>query len=104
MLNKVDTLDPDLAGNPEGIYQSAEVQEMCGRASEACGVPANDVFPVKSYSREFDVDYRVRGFVMQSKRVAWNCKSRARMLISELTWFFLLASSCPASFICDWRH
>lgn len=60
VLNKVDVLDPDLVAKPEGIYHSAKVQDMCGRASEACGVPAKDVFPVKSYNREFDVDYRVR--------------------------------------------
>jgi hypothetical protein len=59
VLNKVDSLDPECASDLSTIYTSPKVLKMCCEASAACGVPVNNVFPMKSYSNEYEPDYRV---------------------------------------------
>ena len=60
MLNKVDAIDPACAEDLSNIYSSDKIATMCAEASAACGVPVNNVFPMKSYSSEYETDYRVR--------------------------------------------
>ena len=60
MLNKVDAIDPACAEDLSNIYSSNKIATMCAEASAACGVPVNNVFPMKSYSSEYNTDYRVR--------------------------------------------
>jgi hypothetical protein len=59
VLNKIDSLDPECASDLSTIYTSSKVLKMCCEASAACGVPINNVFPMKSYSNEYDTDYHV---------------------------------------------
>ena len=59
VLNKVDTVEPACAKDLSAIYSSEKVAMLCAEASAACGVPTNNVFPMKSYSGEYKTDFRV---------------------------------------------
>jgi hypothetical protein len=59
VLNKADLLDPSCVQDLSTIDYSEIVTDMCVKASAACGVPGSNVFPMKSYSNEFDRDCKV---------------------------------------------
>jgi hypothetical protein len=74
VLNKADLLDPGCAQDLSTIYNSEIVTDMCVKASAACGVPGNNVFPMKSYSNEFDCNFKVssRGELTFEASAPWS--------------------------------
>jgi hypothetical protein len=66
-LTKVDELDAAVKSDPANMYLSARVQEVREKASAELGVPLADVLPIKNYSGETEVDFKVRKSFLISK-------------------------------------
>ena len=59
LLTKIDKVCPHVEKDVSNVFRSEAVEEQVNKVSQLLGVPRNNVFPIKNYETEIELEENI---------------------------------------------
>ncbi|XP_017157589.1 interferon-induced protein 44-like [Poecilia reticulata] len=73
VLTKIDRVCPKLQEDIKNVYILPEIKQKIEKFSAAVGIPMTNIFPVKNYHQEIDLDDDIDSLILSAMKHIINC-------------------------------